>query len=814
MSLKKDIIGAEVQIGSNEAQKSLSDLAQKTSTLSNENDRLRISQAKLKALGKESSEEYKKVTAAIAENSKEIKTNNSQMDALRKTIGLSDMSMKQLKVQALNLRRELSSMNQSADPVRWEQLNTQLVATERQMSTVRGTIGTTSGFIGRLGTSLTSIPGPIGAVIQGIQGTGKALWALVANPIGATIAVIVGGLMLLYKAFTSTDSGAVAMEGTFKAISNIMDILIDRAMSYYKMLWSIVTFDWEGVKANAKNAFGGIGKAIVDVTNAGWNYAKIMDDIADREAAAQPRMSKLRAEIEKLKNTSKDANKTSKEKSDLIDQAMAKEIEFNAIEKGFLKERTAAEVSNLASKINNSKLTMAKKEAQLKQWLDIDDKQLASAMEKDAAFAEFENKNEEAFQALQKMKAEEFDKDAEFEKETRRLQKASSSEKQAIIAEEIAARKDASDKAIQILDKANNERLSKLTDQYVNEGMSEQKFQAEQLAAEQAYLILKKALLEQYGQSTVEVDNQINQKRIEAQKNANSEFAKTMSDFYKENDSAQAEEAKIQDQALDELIKRTNESIYLLNKLKDDEAKSLEQRKQKYLDFASAMGQTFGDLLSDQKATMEDYLKAALVMSLDALHQFLLVKQAEVMIDAALGAATGRFWKVAAAVAAIAAMEAAYQGVRGALTKKSGSKQSGGFAETSASDSTPMGTYHANEFIGSASTVRNPSIRKVYQIIDLAQKQGKAATLNLPAVMASMGMGATGMQAGGFASASSSAGSLPERAAVEGGLSASDALKLTYAIERLLSWDPAISIELLERRQNLYNKVTKGGLKG
>ena len=457
---------------------------------------------------------------------------------------------------------------------------------------------------------------------------------------------------------------------------------------------------------------------------------------------------------------------------------------------------------------------MAQKEAQLKQWLDIDDKQLASAMEKDAAFAEFENKNEEAFQALQKMKAEEFDKDAEFEKETRRLQKASSSEKQAIIAEEIAARKDASDKAIQILDKANNERLSKLTDQYVNEGMSEQKFQAEQLATEQAYLILKKALLEQYGQSTVEVDNQINQKRIEAQKNANSEFAKTMSDFYKENDSAQAEEAKIQDQALDELIKRTNESIYLLNKLKDDEAKSLEQRKQKYLDFASAMGQTFGDLLSDQKATMEDYLKAALVMSLDALHQFLLVKQAEVMIDAALGAATGRFWKVAAAVAAIAAMEAAYQGVRGALTKKSGSKQSGGFAETSASDSTPMGTYHANEFIGSASTVRNPSIRKVYQIIDLAQKQGKAATLNLPAVMASMGMGATGMQAGGFASASSSAGSLPERAAVEGGLSASDALKLTYAIERLLSWDPAISIELLERRQNLYNKVTKGGLKG
>ena len=110
---------------------------------------------------------------------------------------------------------------------------------------------------------------------------------------------------------------------------------------------------------------------------------------------------------------------------------------------------------------------------------------------------------------------------------------------------------------------------------------------------------------------------------------------------------------------------------------------------------------------------------------------------------------------IAIAIAKVVAMEVAYQAVRGALTsKKSGSKQSGGFAETAASDSTPMGTYHANEFIGSAPSARNPSIRQVYNIIDLAQKQGRVATLNLPAVMASMGMLPNGRQSGGFASSS------------------------------------------------------------
>lgn len=751
MSLKKDIIGAEVQIGSSEAQKSLVDLTQKTSTLANENDRLRITQAKLKALGKSHEEEYKKITKTIADNSKSIKENNAQMDALRKTIGLTEMSQTQLKKRSLELRRELNGMTESADPTRFAKLNDELVATEKQFNKNKAAIGATSGFLGKLESSLSSIPGPVGAVIQSITGVGKALWTLVANPIGATIAVIVGGLMLLYKAFTSTDSGAVAMAGTFKVIGNVLDIMIDRTMSFYKMLGSIVTLDWQGFKKNGTEAFGGLGKSIKDVANAGWNYAKIMDDVADREAAAQPRMSKLRAEIEKLKNTSKDANKTAKEKSDLIDQAMGKEIELNSIEKGFLKERTAAEVSNLASKINNGKLTMAQKEAQLKQWLDIDDKQLASAMEKDKAFAEFENKNEEAFQALQKMKAEEFDKDAEFEKETRRLQKASSSEKQAIIAEEIAARKDASDKAIQQLDAANNQRLSKLTDQYIKEGWSEEKFQSEQLAAEQAYLVMKKALLEQYGQSTIDVDNQINQRRIEAQKTANDTFAKTMADFTKENEAAQAEDQKSEDAAIAALIERTNVAVDAMKAAEEKEKDIIKQRQAQYLQFAQSAGQTFADLMNDNEATMADYLKATLVMALDAFHEFFMIEKAKAIIAGMGKGPVG----IAIAIAKVVAMEVAYQAVRGALTsKKSGSKQSGGFAETAASDSTPMGTYHANEFIGSAPSARNPSIRQVYNIIDLAQKQGRVATLNLPAVMASMGMLPNGRQSGGFASSS------------------------------------------------------------
>ncbi|MBV5334370.1 MAG: hypothetical protein JZU49_01010 [Sulfuricurvum sp.] len=795
MSLKKDVIGAEVQIGSNEAQKSLTDLAQKTATLANENDRLRISQAKLKAMGKEHSEEYKQITKAISENSKSIKDNNQQMDALRKTLGITEMTMKQLKVQSQTLRRELSGMTESANPERWAELNTQLIATERQMGLVKGRIGETRGFLGSFTNSLQSIPGPIGSVISGLMATGKAMWALVANPIGATIAAIVAGMMLLYKAFTATDEGAVKMEGTMKAISNVMDILIDRAMSYYKMLWSLVTFDWEGVKKNATDAFGGLASAIADATTAGWNYAKIMDDIADRESAAAPRMAKLRDEIEKLKTASKDSNKTALEKSNLIDEALKKEVQLNTLEKQFINERTAAELTNLASKINNNKLTMEQKEAQLKRWLEIDDIQLASEMEKDAAFAEFVNKNEEEFQSMQKRKADEYTKEAEFTQSIRRLEKSASAEKKALRDDEAAKVKEGQAKALEMLDSAHNDRMAKLVIQYEQQGWSDAKFKSEQLAAELAHLTLKKAMLEQFHQSTVQVEAQISEKRLAMQKDLNDVLAESEKQMLQSIDATN----KIEMDQVEATIAAADKTIETLKDQKEKEKEIVEERKETYLQFAQTIGQTFGQLMNDNEATFGDYLKATLVMALDSLHQFFLIEKAKSIISGISGGPL----KIALAVAKVAAMEIAYQAVRGALTKKG--KKDGGYSGAG-SDSEVDGFYHKNEFIASAPAVRNPTVKPVLDVIDMAQRTGTISSLNLGAI--------SGRQSGGYASGVDS--SLPGTATVSDSvlLRISEALAANERqMAKIERWQPTVyAADIKSRIDELANIETNRGL--
>jgi hypothetical protein len=404
---------------------------------------------------------------------------------------------------------------------------------QQQVAATSTAVTQQSGAMGRLAGSIDSLPGPIGNAVGSLMNMGKAMWALVANPIGLTITAIVAALAGLYKAFTSTDTGAVAMAGTLKALGNIMDVLTDRAVSYYKMLYAIVTFDFKGMKSNAKDAFGGIGSSLLDAAGAGWKYAKAMDDIDDREVAAANRMTKTRVEIEKLKNVSKDQTKSTKERMEAAQQAMDKEVELNSLETKFISERNEVETMNLASKIQNSNLTMAQKEAQLKQWLAVDDLELQSLTEKDAAFADFLDKNEGEFQSLQKAKAAELMKEAELQKETRRLQTALSGDKKALIQEGVKAKEEAAKKELEIVEANNKKEIAAIHKRHLEAGSSEDQYNAELIEQELKYIQAKMSRLKAGSKEYEELNALSLEKQVKAEQTVKDLILKADQEFKK-----------------------------------------------------------------------------------------------------------------------------------------------------------------------------------------------------------------------------------------------------------------------------------------
>lgn len=724
MSLKKDIIGAEVQIGSNEAQKSLVDLTQKTSALANENDRLRITQAKLKALGKENTEEYKKVTAAIAGNSKEIKANQTQMDALRKTIGLSDMTMKQLRAQATNLRRELSNMTQSADPDRWNHLNFQLKATENQIQKIGSQIGNSKETVNSLADQAKGLLPAFG-------------WASIAA----------GAAWAFNKIISATDTLGTKWEATVNGMNEGLN----------EFFRTIATGDWSNFIDNIEEA-----------VKRGKDYVNTLDDIEEKTRVlsvieAESRSKELDLE-EKLKNKT-----LSKE-----DRIKAGQ-ERIALEKELAAKRTKVAQNAFDNEVSlTSQQTKLTKDQLMSLLRDLDSETKIRAQQyntvrdtyKKGGFTERElndnlviNKDVtdsiKAYASILRMAGNTTDEQMEkMVGSYVKLMEAQDSAKEntkkvittvnSLLAGEEESGQKIEDKALKS--------AKALADFLAKDAVSQQDAINKYFhdAGEEAFDAFMKAIEDKQNITNFRLTPEL--KPEEDAKDptldyASKKFMETQAWLDIQHKAGIIGEQEYQDK-LTEINRKAEEDRFRVKEQKINEAQALTNIG---ANFVSAMM----DLELSQAGDNEE--KKAQIRKKYAGMQFA-VTASQIIVDtaAAVMKALAELGPIAGPIAAaiIGATGTVQLGIANAERKKMmGSKQSGGFSNTG-SDSDPDGIYHKNEFIGSAPTVRNPSIRKVYNIIDLAQKQGKAERLNLPAVMASMGMLPTGSkQSGGYGSA-------------------------------------------------------------
>jgi tetrahydromethanopterin S-methyltransferase subunit B len=167
------------------------------------------------------------------------------------------------KVETGDSAEQIDEVSKSA-----EGLNENLKETEK-------TTEKTSKAVKKTKDTFGDLPGPIGGVISALKDTGKAMYALVANPIGAVLAAIAATLFTLYKAFTSTNEGAdrfdSAMAGlktgldvVLNAIAKVADILIGMFENPQKALEDFGNL----IKENISNRFEGLIELVPALGNA------------------------------------------------------------------------------------------------------------------------------------------------------------------------------------------------------------------------------------------------------------------------------------------------------------------------------------------------------------------------------------------------------------------------------------------------------------------------------------------------------------------------------------------------------------------
>ncbi|MFH0760719.1 MAG: hypothetical protein V2A67_04385 [Bacteroidota bacterium] len=147
MGLQKDILETEVRFTSNQAMAELKNIETVTANLRRENERLAVTKAKLEALGKKESQEYRKITDQMKLNSEAIKHNKSTLESLRKVIGISAMSFSDLRQRASILSKQLSSTSKSANPAEYARLSKELNQVKNRMEQLQAGTNRTNAIL-------------------------------------------------------------------------------------------------------------------------------------------------------------------------------------------------------------------------------------------------------------------------------------------------------------------------------------------------------------------------------------------------------------------------------------------------------------------------------------------------------------------------------------------------------------------------------------------------------------------------------------------------------------------------------------------
>ena len=533
--LRDEDLNLNIIVNGDKGKKELGDLEKSTRELTNRNKELRLEKEKLIRAGKQESEEFKAISKEITANNATLKTNETRMTELRKVIGLTGLTMRQLRSEQTRLKRLMDSSTPGTE--QWLKFKKELGAIESQMASVRGGAKQTQTSLGSIAKDLLPAFG---------------------------IAAIAG---LAVKAFDKIINGTKSLQDQWEFAMSAMKNGTD---FFWKSLASGEWYDF----------FENLEKAI----KVGYQYAEMMDNVKEstwalsmEEADARDKeidleialRNKLLSKDERIKageeriQMEKDLTK---KRTDVATEAYNAEM-LMAMDRSKLDEKT---LINTLKKVDAQ--TRAKAEAYNLELADYN----AYQKEMDKLRAQGSNPEESELYKWKKYRLTNAGDEIKLYAQALRgegnltdqmieklvgsyvkMKEASVSGKENIkrvitttnsllageeengqkISDKAAKeRKESSDKAIEDLEKDKNKEMAILADKYTTEGMTDAVFKAEQEKLDAEYLFKKQAALAANGQSTVDIDKQINDKRIQTQKEFNDLMAKAQDEYMKNSE--------------------------------------------------------------------------------------------------------------------------------------------------------------------------------------------------------------------------------------------------------------------------------------
>lgn len=136
--LSEDQIKWILSLDVSEAEEGYHKLRQENKQLEERNKEVKKSLRELEKAGKQTGESYTRLSAELAENNKKLATNREMTKKLSLQMGVTNMTMAQLKRHAADLQKQLDNTSEALHPEEYAKLNAQLTETKNRMNELKG----------------------------------------------------------------------------------------------------------------------------------------------------------------------------------------------------------------------------------------------------------------------------------------------------------------------------------------------------------------------------------------------------------------------------------------------------------------------------------------------------------------------------------------------------------------------------------------------------------------------------------------------------------------------------------------------------
>lgn len=264
--------------------------------------------------------------------------------------------------------------------------------------------------IGNYQSALNGLPRAFNLATEGAVQFGQGIKALLLNPVVLIISAISAALYGLFKAFTSTDSGAKEFASLMEGISGIIDVLRQRTILIIESLKDLFNGDYTEAANKFKESITGVGDELTRTAKSARDYIFALDEIEDSENNYISKRAENQRRIAELEFKAADRSLTIKQRKEALIEAIKLSEEDFAKTRDIARAKFIEELKYFADKNKLNRL-------ELKEFITASDEQQKLAS-KDLKRAR-EN-NEDKFKSLEEMYAKILQADTDYFNENKR----------------------------------------------------------------------------------------------------------------------------------------------------------------------------------------------------------------------------------------------------------------------------------------------------------------------------------------------------------------------------------------------------------